>query len=448
MRLAKGGALHDAEAVLFVDDGDGEVVKAGRPAEQGVGADDQVDVAAGDGGPGLGAAAGEQGDPDVAAFEHAAERGLVLLGEELGGGEQGTLFAFGDGHEQGVERDDGLARADVALQHAVHRAGAGEVGGDLFDGRGLGRGQVEGEALADVRVERGRVVQRRRDQPPFDVGPLERDAQLQEEQFVEGESSPGGLVVVVFVGPMDQPQRLGQGRHVVVGDQVRGQRVGHEGQGVGQDRVDNGLDPGGVEPVGRGVDRAEAGPGGGRRVISFVQFLPFGVGHLGVVVEELDLALDAEGVADVELVAEPAGVEPGELEGAGGVLEGGDEAALAAVGLGRDPLAGADGAAGGPDGLAVAGQVTDGGLAGLALVAHGVVAEQVADGDGAEAAQQRRLPPGHGGQVRQGRTEAEGRGVRGFRAVRVHRTFRGVGGLVGHGGSLSAGRPTLPGPSR
>ena len=58
-------ALGDAEAVLLVDDAEGEGVELGVVGEQGVGADDEVEVAGGDlgfeGGFVLGGA-GEEGE--------------------------------------------------------------------------------------------------------------------------------------------------------------------------------------------------------------------------------------------------------------------------------------------------------------------------------------------------------------------------------------------------
>ena len=61
---------------------------------------------------------------------HARE---VLLGEHLGGRHERALVAALHGGEQRGDRDDRLAGAHVALQQAVHRDRAGQVGGDLGD---------------------------------------------------------------------------------------------------------------------------------------------------------------------------------------------------------------------------------------------------------------------------------------------------------------------------
>ena len=57
--------------------------------------------------------------------EHRGDRAVVLRGEHLGRGEQRGLAAGVDGREHRAQRDDGLARADLALQQPVHRARRG-----------------------------------------------------------------------------------------------------------------------------------------------------------------------------------------------------------------------------------------------------------------------------------------------------------------------------------
>ena len=47
----------------------------------------------------------------------------MLRGEDLRGRHQRGLVAVFDGHEHGLQGDDGLAGADVALQQAAHGLG-------------------------------------------------------------------------------------------------------------------------------------------------------------------------------------------------------------------------------------------------------------------------------------------------------------------------------------
>ncbi len=58
----------------------------------------------------------------------ASSDGVVLGGEDLGGGQEGGLPAASDDLEHGAQGDEGLAAAHVALQEALHGHGAGQVG--------------------------------------------------------------------------------------------------------------------------------------------------------------------------------------------------------------------------------------------------------------------------------------------------------------------------------
>ena len=159
-------ALLDAEAVLLVDDDEGEVEEVDVLLQQRVGADDDAGVAADDveqGAAALGGrlAAGEQRHPGavLGAAQHAAlgevaeHRGdgaVVLRGEHLGGGEQRGLPTGIHGREHRAQGDHGLAGADLALEQAVHRHVAPQLVGD-------GRGHLAlagGERERQPRVER------------------------------------------------------------------------------------------------------------------------------------------------------------------------------------------------------------------------------------------------------------------------------------------------------
>ena len=71
------------------------------------------------------------GAANRSAADQPLDRREVLLGQSLGGRHQRRLHpALGDPQHR-VQRDDGLARADLAHQQALHRAPAREVGVDL-----------------------------------------------------------------------------------------------------------------------------------------------------------------------------------------------------------------------------------------------------------------------------------------------------------------------------
>jgi hypothetical protein len=118
--------------VLFVDDGNGEGLELHVFGEEGVGADEDVGGAIGEGredavSVGGGRAAGEEFDASARPFEQARDARVVLLGEDLGRGHEAGLLGARDSEEHGVERDEGLAAADVALDEAVGGRGGSEV---------------------------------------------------------------------------------------------------------------------------------------------------------------------------------------------------------------------------------------------------------------------------------------------------------------------------------
>ncbi len=155
---AQRGALLDAEAVLLVDDDHAEAGEVDRVLDQRVGADHDVDRSVGQPDQHVlavrsGDPVGEQLDPqrpvaeqvagirNADAGEQGTDAGGMLLGEHLGRRHQRRLVAALDGDHHRVDGDDGLARADVALQQPVHRMRRRQVVFDLGDRSLLRAGQ-------------------------------------------------------------------------------------------------------------------------------------------------------------------------------------------------------------------------------------------------------------------------------------------------------------------
>ena len=63
----------------------------------------------------------------------------MLLCQQGGGHQHDDLLAGLHGDERGAQGDLGLAEADIAADHAVHRTAAAEIGDDGFDGLRLVR---------------------------------------------------------------------------------------------------------------------------------------------------------------------------------------------------------------------------------------------------------------------------------------------------------------------
>ena len=93
-------------------------------------------------------AAREQLDAVGRPGEDALDVARVLLGENLGRGHQRRLVAVLDGDDHGLDGDDRLAAADVALEQAVHRPVARQVVDDLLERALLRAGRREGEDRA------------------------------------------------------------------------------------------------------------------------------------------------------------------------------------------------------------------------------------------------------------------------------------------------------------
>ena len=136
--------LRHAEALLLVDDDEAEVLERDVLREDPVRPDDDVERPLGEpahdlllllGGP----EAGEEVDRDREGGEAAAERPVVLVGEDRRRREDGRLLAVEDALEDGPHRDLGLAVADVAAEEAVHRLLRLHVALDVADRRRAGR---------------------------------------------------------------------------------------------------------------------------------------------------------------------------------------------------------------------------------------------------------------------------------------------------------------------
>ena len=296
----------------------------------------------------------------------------------------GVAARGGGGGEHGVEGHDGFAGADVALQEAVHRFGAGEVFADGVDDAGLSVGEVEGEEGADALVDG--VVDSEGDGGAAVslVKAFDGDGGLVEEEFVVGEGALGGDGFFEILRAVDFFEGFAAGEEVALAEEGLGEPFGDLGdelvEGAGDDL---GVEAGG-EFGGGGVDGFDACGLGGffRPPHFFVEDFEFGLDDLEAVAELGDFAGGADEHAGLEFFVEAEGVEPGEdascafVAGgiSGGVLEEGFEAAR----LARDEAGLEEDAA---DGGHVAGlDVGDGGFVGVVDVVSWEVEEEVGAG--------------------------------------------------------------------
>ena len=229
---AQRQALSDAEAMLLVDDRQAEPGKAHLLLDQRMRADDE---------PGLArrdllehlvallalAAAGEPGDGDAERREPADELLQVLLGEDLGRRHQGALPAGVDGACRCERRDHCLAGTDVALEQAMHRHGAAEVGVDLGGDAVLRRGKRERQRRPHGLVETTLRRRERRRALALALALGEQLRELLREQLVELEPLPGRVRAVLERGRVESGRRLMQARDRV----AQGRKAGRNDAG-------------------------------------------------------------------------------------------------------------------------------------------------------------------------------------------------------------------------
>jgi len=217
--LGERAALLDAEAVLLVDDRDAELAEVDAFLDQRVRADD--DARFGD--VGLDRAR-EQRHGHAELRTERLDCQKVLLSQGFCRRHQSAAQAGLDRTQEPVERDDGLARADVALEQALHGRLTFQITVDLGDRVLLVGRELEREQLAVARRELTRC--------PEGVGavgfpscPGTGEADLENEQLVERESAAGGFSFRERVRLVERDERVGAERERLVRLQAGGERV-------------------------------------------------------------------------------------------------------------------------------------------------------------------------------------------------------------------------------
>ena len=150
--------------------------------------------------------------------EQGAHRREVLFGQHLGRHHERALVPALHGGEQRGERDDRLARADVALEEPVHRERTRHVGDDHRQRLALGAGELVGQAGEEscdegpghgARHLPGRHVVAERPGVGLERAPAQDERELQAEQLVEHEAPPGAVACVERFGQVDAVERIG-----------------------------------------------------------------------------------------------------------------------------------------------------------------------------------------------------------------------------------------------
>ena len=325
-----------AEAVLFIDDHQAQAVKRYILLEQGVGADHQPGLAAGDTLQRclpllpLGAAA-QPLHADRQRLEPVAETAPVLFRQYFCGRHHGDLVAVGDRLQCCPGGDQGLARAHITLHQPQHGNGLGQVGGDLCQYPLLGAGRCEGQAVQEVRHQRCAGRERRGALRPLLLAQaLQR--QVVGHQLLQRQALLGRVLAFPQLGLGSVRRRRVQvveGAGQVVGvaprrQQVAGRVAPQPRQGLAAQVAPLVL----ADALGGGVDGRERLLD---RWLALIQWPVFGVEHLQSAAAAPHLPEAAQAGAGLEVVFLGGGkMEEAQGQGAGAILDAGHQAAAPA----------------------------------------------------------------------------------------------------------------------
>ena len=319
---AQGFALLHPEAMLLVDDDESQIGEGGRFAEQCVRADDDQRLAGGD--PqrrtapvGRGHLTGEQRRHELGrevGSEHPGDRSQVLPREHLGGRDQRGLPAALRRLQHGPQRDERLARADLALDEPVHRPAAHKVAFDLRADRQLiGRACERQRRVESLEQAAGRSGGRRERTHEL---PLLQECGLQDEGLVPAQRLARLLDLVLEVGAVDALDRgAGAEESVLCAQGVR-ERVGHVAETVQHDGDDLHELPA-RDRAGRRIDRdrhVRVRLGGRARRVFIVEELVVGIGELLHAAILADLAGEDAPAPLLEFLEPPGLVEERERQ--------------------------------------------------------------------------------------------------------------------------------------
>ena len=290
-RVAVGGgfvhelfALENTETVLLVNCGEAEAGEEDVVFDEGMSADDELRFAIGDaiacgGFFGRFQAADEELNLIAGFFEDAPRGKIVLDSENFGGRHQSGLATVFDGDDRGLQRDDGLAAADVALQQAIHGRGLFEICGDFREDAFLRGGGLERQHALESFANM--VFAHAEGDGVFLTLQLaiERHAELIEEKFFEDQALLGGrskLVEGVERGIGRREVRLDDGvaanRKIHAAADGRGKEIGKTWIKMLQGGVRGAADGARAESADGFVDGNDAADFG-RVVIFFPGFL-------------------------------------------------------------------------------------------------------------------------------------------------------------------------------
>ena len=211
---------------------------------------------------------GKQAHVDAQTRHHAAQTLEMLRGQDFGRRHQAGLGAVVDGQKHGHQRHYRLARADVALDEAVHLTPRGHIIMDFVHHALLRAGEVERQHLTVKTVEEGAHALHNITLTLLFAAPCHAlDIGLDKEQLLEFQAHTRRLQTRIVGGSMQRHECLAQRHEPVIGQYRRGQRLGQVGtqfQSLLNPAVEGARGDAGVtQLLGQRVDAAEALHGSG-----------------------------------------------------------------------------------------------------------------------------------------------------------------------------------------
>ena len=317
----------NTETVLLVDDDDPEGGVFDLFLDQGMRADDDVDLAGDQIGEDLASiarrhAVREQLDPQRAlaherarvrnrqVAEHGGHAGVMLFGEHFGGSHQRTLIPTLHRREERVHRHQCLAGTNIALQKTMHGSGEFEIRTNLTDRPLLRVGERErqpfdeavGELTGDLVGDTRRL--------PLDTTLATNQLELHPQQLVEHEPAAGLSNLGHRFRLMDTEHGGGPIDKVeTVEHAIRNGIVKAAGSATGDRLLDKSS-----EVLGEETGLLRLGIHGDDPAGLVTHEVDDRAGHLTLTLERVALAVDQHAHAGGELFLSPPLVEEGQPE--------------------------------------------------------------------------------------------------------------------------------------
>src|SRR5580765_3949563 len=168
-------------------------------------------------------------------FEDLPGREIMLLSKDLGRRHERDLISVFNRDDGGLERDNRLAGADIALEQPAHRKGRLHVGGNFLEHALLRAGRMKWQYLLYRFSDAGPDLEGDASARSL-LAPLEFEAEFDEEQFVKDQPDVRGCTrglkiaeALASVRPVNLRERFAWSDQAKMGSHCGWNRVGSRG---------------------------------------------------------------------------------------------------------------------------------------------------------------------------------------------------------------------------